>query len=51
VVKNVKLSGAEAVAKALEKCGVQRFFYMMGGMPLYGTIENEGVKTVLCRNE
>lgn len=47
----MKLSGAEAVAKALEKCGVQRFFYMMGGMPLYGTIENEGVKTVLCRNE
>lgn len=50
-VKNVKLSGAEAIAKALKACGVEFFFYMMGGMMIYSQIEDEGVKTILCRNE
>ncbi len=51
MVKKFKLTGAEAVAKAMKECGVEYFFYVMGGMMIYSEIENEGVKTVLCRNE
>jgi acetolactate synthase-1/2/3 large subunit len=50
-VKKVKLSGAEAIGKAMKECGVEYFFYVMGGMMIYSQIENAGVKTVLCRNE
>jgi acetolactate synthase-1/2/3 large subunit len=50
-VKKVELSGAEAIGKAMKECGVDYFFYVMGGMMIYSQIENAGVKTVLCRNE
>jgi len=50
-VKKVKMSGAEAIAGAMKECGVEYFFYVMGGMMIYSQIENAGVKTVLCRNE
>jgi len=51
MVTKVKLSGERAVARALKECGVDHFFYVMGGMMIYPAIENEGVNTVLCRNE
>lgn len=35
----------------MKECGVEYFFYVMGGMMIYSQIENAGVKTVLCRNE
>ncbi len=47
----VKLTGAEAVAKTMKACGVDHFFYVMGGMMIYSQIEDEGIQTVLCRNE
>lgn len=50
----VKMSGAEAIARAMKECGVEYFFYMSGGMPVpYFTdaIQNEGIKTILARNE
>jgi acetolactate synthase-1/2/3 large subunit len=49
--KMVKLTGADAVAKAMKACGVDHFFYVMGGMMIYSQIEHEGIQTVLCRNE
>jgi len=50
-MKKVKLTGAEAVSKAMKECGVDYFFYVMGGMNIYSQIEKESVKTILCRNE
>lgn len=50
-MKEVKLSGAEAIAQTMKESGVEYFFYVMGGMMIYTQIENAGVKTVLCRNE
>lgn len=50
-VKKVKMSGAGAIGKAMKECGVEYFFYVMGGMNIYSQIEDAGVKTVLCRNE
>jgi len=51
-IKKVKFSGAEAVARALNECGVDHFFYVTGGMTrMFPVIENEGVNMVLCRNE
>jgi len=50
-VKKVRLTGSEAIARAMKECGVEYFFYVMGGMMIYPQIENAGVKTVLCRNE
>src|SRR4030042_4851513 len=47
----VRLTGAEAIGKAMKESGVDYFFYVMGGMMIYDEIEREGVKTVLCRNE
>jgi acetolactate synthase-1/2/3 large subunit len=47
----VKLDGAEAAAKAMKESGVDHFFYVMGGMMIYDAIENEGIRTILCRNE
>ena len=47
----MKLSGAEAIAKAMKESGIEYFFYVMGGMMIYSQIEKAGVKTVLCRNE
>jgi len=51
MVKKLKLSGETAIAKTIKECGVDYFFYMMGGMMIYPAIEDEGVNTVLCRNE
>ena len=51
MVKMVSLSGEMAVAKTLKECGVDYFFYVTGGMMIYPAIENEGINTVLCRNE
>jgi len=50
-MKKVRLTGAEAIAKAMKESGVELFFYVMGGMMIYSQIEEAGVKTVLCRNE
>jgi acetolactate synthase-1/2/3 large subunit len=52
-LKKTKLSGAEAVAKTMKECGVDYFFYMMGGMPpiMYEEIKKAGVNTILCRSE
>jgi acetolactate synthase-1/2/3 large subunit len=50
-VQTVTLTGAEAVANAMGACGVNYFFYVMGGMNIYSQIEAAGVHTVLCRNE
>lgn len=47
----MRLSGAEAIARAMRESGVEYFFYVMGGMMIYSQIEEAGVKTVLCRNE
>ena len=47
----LKLTGAEAIARAMKESGVEYFFYVMGGMMIYSQIEEAGVKTVLCRNE
>ena len=47
----MKLSGAEAIARAMREAGVEYFFYVMGGMMIYRQIEEAGVKTILCRNE
>jgi acetolactate synthase-1/2/3 large subunit len=47
----VRLTGAEAIGKAMKESGVDYFFYVMGGMMIYDEIEREGVKTILCRNE
>jgi acetolactate synthase-1/2/3 large subunit len=49
--KMVKLSGADAIAKAMKESGVEYFFYVMGGMRIYDPIENAGIKTIMCRNE
>ena len=49
--KTVKLSGADAIAKAMKESGVEYFFYVMGGMRIYDPIENAGIKTIMCRNE
>ncbi len=35
----------------MKECGVEYFFYVMGGMMIYSQINDAGVKTVLCRNE
>jgi acetolactate synthase-1/2/3 large subunit len=50
-MKMVRLTGAEAIAKAMKESGVEFFFYVMGGMMIYSQIEEVGVKTILCRNE
>ena len=50
-MNKVRLTGAEAIAKAMKESGVEFFFYVMGGMMIYSQIEEAGVKTVLCRNE
>lgn len=50
-VKKMTMSGAEAIGRAMKECGVEYFFYVMGGMRIYSQIEDAGVKTVLCRNE
>src|SRR4030042_1692241 len=50
-MKKVRLSGAEAIARAMRESGVEYFFYVMGGVMIYSQIEEAGVKTVLCRNE
>lgn len=50
-MKKVNLSGEEAVAKAIKKCGVDHFFYVTGGMMITPVIEKEGVNMILCRNE
>src|SRR3990172_8601646 len=47
----VKLSGADAIAKAMKECGVEAYFYMMGGMQIQVQIEAAGIKTIMCRNE
>lgn len=47
----MKLNGAEAAAKAMKESGVDHFFYVMGAMMIYDAIENEEIRTVLCRNE
>ena len=49
--KTVRLSGADAIAKAMKESGVEYFFYVMGGMRIYDPIENAGIKTIMCRNE
>lgn len=52
MVKKIKLSGAETVAKALSACGVDYFFYVMGGMTrMFPVIEKEAINMILCRNE
>ena len=52
MVKKVKMSGERAVAKTLKECGVEYFFYVMGGMTrMFPVIENEGINMILCRNE
>jgi acetolactate synthase-1/2/3 large subunit len=52
MVKKVRLSGAEAVARTMKACGVDYFFYVPGGMhEIFSQIENSGVNMVLCRNE
>lgn len=52
MVKKVKLSGAEAVARTIKACEVDYFFYVPGGMhEIFSQIENLGVNMVLCRNE
>lgn len=50
-IETVKLNGAEAAAKAMKESGVDHFFYVMGAMNIYDAIENEGIRTILCRNE
>jgi thiamine pyrophosphate-dependent acetolactate synthase large subunit-like protein len=35
----MKLSGAEAIARAMKESGVEYFFYVMGGMMIYSQIE------------
>ncbi len=53
-VSKVKMSGAQAIARAMKECGVEYFFYMGGGMPnpyFFDAINNEGIKTILARNE
>ncbi|HEX9915910.1 MAG TPA: hypothetical protein VGB32_13425 [Candidatus Bathyarchaeia archaeon] len=46
-MKLLKLSGAEAIARAMREAGVEYFFYVMGGMMIYRQIEEAGVKTIL----
>lgn len=56
MAKKFKMDGARAVPKAMKACGVDGFFYVSGGDNLgfllfYESLQNEGVKPYLCRNE
>jgi acetolactate synthase-1/2/3 large subunit len=48
----VKMTGAKAVAKTMEKQGVEHFFHVSGGMSLlFVEIEDAGIDLVLTRSE
>jgi acetolactate synthase-1/2/3 large subunit len=56
LVKKIKLSGAEALSKAMRACGVDKFFFVAGGdnlgfLKFHESLEKEGLRTYLCRNE
>src|SRR2546430_2207244 len=44
---------AEAIARQLKASGIERFFYVTGGMPpsFYSSIADAGIEMILCRNE
>ena len=48
----VKMTGSRAIAKTMEKHGVQYFFHVSGGMTsLFVEIEDAGIDLVLARSE
>ncbi|MGD0330659.1 MAG: thiamine pyrophosphate-binding protein [Nitrososphaeria archaeon] len=51
MIRGKNLSGEIAVARAIKECGIDHFFYVTGGMLISPSIEKEGIKMVLCRNE